>query len=382
MKKRMFVCFFIMFVFHFSISNVVFGQSAAQEVFEKYKELPQSLQDDIQPSIPTVLRAFDKPEIQAALRPRHIGSILSNPFSLKSYDSKIDPLFIGLLGTKGELRTFFADERFYTVLENPNQIDELARLIEGERIPTTLVIVSGDLQEGSPQTPLGNPLVVLVRDQDGDALSGVDVTFRVTRGGGSLSPTTARTNRIGRAETTLTLASEPGIHQVEASVVGFPSLTQTFTADATGGDDDGVPTTLKIVSGNKQSGEVGKPLAQPFVVGVLDQNGKPLQGTAVTFAVPAGNGRLSRTMATTDVYGQARTTLTLGSPRGSYFGNSTCCWYHTDANVYRNSKRGGSRVRATDVLDRGQYNLSSSYRWRKSNLQRATGWHFNRWSCC
>ena len=71
-------------------------------------------------------------------------------------------------------------------------------------------------------------------------------------------------------------------------------------------------TTLKIVYGNNQSGEVGKPL-EPFVVGVLDQNGKPLPRTAVTFAVTADKGRLSKTMDTTDEYGQAQTTLTLGS---------------------------------------------------------------------
>ena len=76
------------------------------------------------------------------------------------------------------------------------------------------------------------------------------------------------------------------------------------------------PTTLSTVSGNNQSGEVDKPLAQPFVVGVLDQEGKPLQGIAVTFRVTAGNGRLSATRQMTDVYGQARTTLTLGSGAG------------------------------------------------------------------
>ena len=84
-------------------------------------------------------------------------------------------------------------------------------------------------------------------------------------------------------------------------------------------------TRLTIVSGNNQSGEVGKPLAQLFVVGVLDQNGMPLQGTLVTFAITAGNGRLSVIRQNTDVYGQARTTLTLGregrnSVRAGVFG--------------------------------------------------------------
>ena len=80
-------------------------------------------------------------------------------------------------------------------------------------------------------------------------------------------------------------------------------------------------TALEIVSGNHQSGEVGKLLAQPFIVGVLDQDRKPLEGTAVTFTVTAGPGRLSgqieRTIVT-NVYGQARTTLTLGSRAGRH----------------------------------------------------------------
>ena len=203
-----------------------------------------------------------------------------------------------------------------------------------------LTIVSGDLQEGSPQTPLGNPLVVLVRDQDGDALSGVDVTFRVTRGGSRLSRTTARTNRIGRAETTLTLASVPGIHQVKASVVGFPSLTQTFTAAATAECEVPSPpraTTLSIVSGNSQLGEIGKPLAQPFVVGVLDQDGKPLEGTAVTFAVTAGKRTALESSGNRPMYTVKRERLSRSlRSSGASFGNSTCYWYLTDANVYRN----------------------------------------------
>ena len=209
------------------------------------------------------------------------------------------------------------------MLQDLNEIDVLVRLIEAQpqREPRTLTIVSGDLQEGGLQTGLGNPLVVLVRDQYGNALSGVDVAFHVTRGGGRFSRTRARTNSAGRAETTLTLASEPGIHQVEANVVGFPALTQTFTAAATAVCKVPSPpraTRLSIVSGNNQSGEVGKLLAQPFVVGVLDQDGKPLPETAVTFTVTAGGGQLSSTRQMTDVYGQARTTLTLGPHAGRH----------------------------------------------------------------
>ena len=75
-------------------------------------------------------------------------------------------------------------------------------------------------------------------------------------------------------------------------------------------------TTLEIVSGNNQSDEVGKFLAQPLVVGVLDQDGKPLEGIEVAFTVTAGSGQISGHTIHTDVYGQAQTTLTLGSRAG------------------------------------------------------------------
>ena len=217
----------------------------------------------------------------------------------------------GLLIVRGTLLPT-ADPDFYIQVEWENR--GLIAQVQPPREPRQLTIVSGDLQVGAPQTALGNPLVVLVRDQYGNALSGVDVTFRVTKGDGNLSRPRVQTHNTGRAETTLTLASD-GIHQVEASVIGFPSLTQTFTAAAAACE---VPppsraTTLRIVSGNHQWGMAGESLVQPFVVGVLDQAGKPLQGIPVTFTITAGDGRLSVTRQSTDVYGQARTTLTLGT---------------------------------------------------------------------
>ena len=227
---------------------------------------------------------------------------------------------VGMLGNGAYMIHALAVDEFGNVQtdESPQITVYVENRIEAQpqREPRMFTIVSGDLQKGEPQTALGNPLVVLVRDQYGNVLSGVDVAFRVTKGDGSLSRPTARTGRAGRAETTLTLGAVPGIHQVEAYVLRFPSLTQTFTAVATAVREVPslvAPTTLSIVSGNHQSGEVGKSLVQPFVIGVLDQDGKPLQGIQVTFAVTAGNGQLSATRQITNVYGQARTTLTLGA---------------------------------------------------------------------
>ena len=298
-----------------------FPEQTAQAVFDEYSNI--FLQRDIQAHFPNLLQDFKKSEVQNVLNSVVIHHFVRDPEYIRAFSPDVDASIITLLATDNGFQRLFEDEGFHNVLQDPDEIDELVSLIEAQppREPRTLMIVSGDLQEGGLQTALGNPLVVLVRDQQGDPLSGVDVAFRVTRGGGRLSRIIVPTNSAGRAETTFTLASEPGIHQVEVSVVGFPSLTQTFTAAAVAVCEvpsPPLPTRLSIVSGNNQSGEVNKPLAQPFVVGVLDQEGKPLQETAVTFRIIAGNGRLSAIRQNTDVYGQARTTFTLGSGAGRH----------------------------------------------------------------
>ena len=289
-------------------------------VFHKYRDMFQH--PDVHEHFPDVLRAFKNPEVQNVLNSVVINHFVRDPEYIRAFSPDVDASIITLLATDNGFRRLFEDEEFQGVLQEPAGIGELVGLIEAQsppRAPKMVTIVSGDFQEGGPQTALGNPLVVLVQDQYGEPLSGVNVTFRVTRGGGSLSHTTARTNRAGRAETTLTFTSEPEIHQVEASVVGFPSLTQTFTATAACEvPSPPTPTTLSMVSGNNQSGEINESLTQPLVVSVLDQEGKPLQETAVTFAITAGNGLLSATRETTNVSGDARTTLTLGSDPGTY----------------------------------------------------------------
>ncbi len=78
------------------------------------------------------------------------------------------------------------------------------------------------------------------------------------------------------------------------------------------GDD-----TLTKVFGDGQGGQAGEPLAKPFVISLLDQNGSALAGEIVRFSVSAGGGTLSTTIATTNASGHASTTLTLGPDPGT-----------------------------------------------------------------
>ena len=76
--------------------------------------------------------------------------------------------------------------------------------------------------------------------------------------------------------------------------------------------DPRTPTKLVKVLGTTQQGTVNTTLPLPFVVEVRDQQDRAFAGVPVTFAVTAGEGRLSVTTTTTDTAGRAHAYLTLG----------------------------------------------------------------------
>ena len=198
--------------------------------------------------------------------------------------------------------------------------------VEGEQaITQTLTKVSGDGQGGIVGEQLATPFVVSVLDQNGSAIAEAVVTFAVTAGGGTLSATSATTNANGRARSTLTLGSEPGLNTVSATVAGLEPVTFTASGYLT-------PRSLTKVSGDGQEGPASTQLVEPFVVFVLDEDGAAIAGVAVRFLVATGEGMLSSTTdanpcivkrftssstATTDANGRAATKLTLGSEPGT-----------------------------------------------------------------
>jgi hypothetical protein len=78
---------------------------------------------------------------------------------------------------------------------------------------------------------------------------------------------------------------------------------------------------MSIMSGNGQLGAIGAALASPFVVEVEDQNGDPVNGTSVTWALAAAagpNASLSASSTTTGTDGRSSVSFTLGDAAGSY----------------------------------------------------------------
>ena len=176
--------------------------------------------------------------------------------------------------------------------------------------PEKLAIISGDEQQELSGAQLAEPFVVEVRDRRNNPLEGVEVTFSVTAGDGSLSQGVVMTDSSGRASTALTLGRTPGTNAVTVSAGDLEP--EIFTAVGVA-----IPRNLEMVSGDDQEGVAGAALAQPLVVSVLDHNGLPYVGGAVTFAVASGGGTLSATTATPDSSGRASATLTLGRNPGT-----------------------------------------------------------------
>ena len=173
-----------------------------------------------------------------------------------------------------------------------------------------VLIVAGNNQIAPPGTTLPQDLVVQVVDAEGNPVVDAPITWVVTAGGGTLSPTTGTTDADGHATTSWTLGASTGVNTAQAIVSGVGQAIFNATATA------GAPSRIRVVSGDDQTGQTGSRLAAELVVQVLDDQDNPVGGVTVTWAVTSGSGSVSRASATTDDDGQASTAWTLGPELG------------------------------------------------------------------
>ncbi len=184
---------------------------------------------------------------------------------------------------------------------------------EPSRTPTVVVIITGNNQTGAAGAALGLPLTVQVNDKQGDGLQGVDVTFAVTAGGGTLQATTVSTNAQGQAATSWTVGTAVGTANTATASVSGVTTPATFSASVTAAP----VASGTVVQGGAQSGVVGTALAQPVVAEFRDAFNNVVNGAAVTWTVTGGGGSLAGAQATTDGQGRASATWTLGLEFGN-----------------------------------------------------------------
>ena len=177
---------------------------------------------------------------------------------------------------------------------------------------TTILKFAGDGQSATAGTPVGVAPTARVVDQNGNSVAGVNVTFAVTGGGGSVSPTTAiATDTAGKAAvTSWTLGPTAGTNNdsLRASAPGLPSVL--FLASGL----SGAAKNLVYVSGTPQTDTIGASLAA-YTVRVTDSLGNGVQGVTVTWSVTAGGGSITPS-SITDASGFASATRVLGTNVG------------------------------------------------------------------
>lgn len=79
-----------------------------------------------------------------------------------------------------------------------------------------------------------------------------------------------------------------------------------------------VADRLLVVQGNRQVAAAGTALPTAIVVRVLAEDGSPVEGSPVGFAVQLGNGTVEPATALSDANGEAKTRWTLGANQSAH----------------------------------------------------------------
>ena len=188
-------------------------------------------------------------------------------------------------------------------------------------VATTVEAVTPETQKATTGAAVEDPPGVLVKDQNGNTMTGVSVAFAVTAGGGAVTPSTVSTGSDGVARlTSWTLGTVAGTNTVTATASGL--LPVTFSA--TGAAPVPFPSVVEPVTATSQQVIISTAAPNPPAVRVLDQNGAPMHGVSVVFAVTSGGGSVAPASITTGADGIARvTSWTVGSAPGTNMLTST-----------------------------------------------------------
>lgn len=171
------------------------------------------------------------------------------------------------------------------------------------KVPTSIGISVGSNQTAAVATAVPIAPAVLVRDQSGDPMSGVDVTFTVQTGGGTITGGTATTDANGVATVgSWTLGTAAGSNTLWGSVTGLTPVTINATGTA------GTATALVLTTPPSPAVPSGGVFAQQPVVQLHDAygNDRAQAGVPVTVSITSGGGTLNGTLTeNTDATGAA-----------------------------------------------------------------------------
>ncbi len=167
---------------------------------------------------------------------------------------------------------------------------------------TTIAAASVTSQSATAGSAVATPPSVLITDQSGNPVSGVNVIFAAATGGGSVTGGSVASSAAGLATVgSWTLGTAIGPNTLTASATGLSGSPVNFAATATAAP----PANVAINAGDAQSATVGTAVATAPSVMVTDQFGNPVSGVSVTFAVTSGGGSVTGATPVTDAGGIA-----------------------------------------------------------------------------
>lgn len=171
--------------------------------------------------------------------------------------------------------------------------------------PGSIAVSAGNSQVGAAGAALAESLAVIVRDQSGAVLPGVNVTFTITAGGGSVSPASRVTDAAGIAKTRRTLGPNAGTQTVSASAGSLTPVQFSAVAQINGAVNIASTTTGPLTD------TVGATKAESLIVLVTDQNATPVPGVNVAWT--ATGGSVSAAAVPTSAAGLSKVQFTYGT---------------------------------------------------------------------
>ncbi len=153
-------------------------------------------------------------------------------------------------------------------------------------VPTKLELVLGNNQNGILGDTLKESIIVRVLDQKGTAIAGHYVHFSVNDNG-EIYPE-GLSNYLGETTNSWKLGTNTFDQRLEISSFRTDGITHLEGSPLI--IEPKIATTLEVVSGNNQTGEILTSLDEPIIVRVKDQNGNAIAGIPVAFEEPLDIG--------------------------------------------------------------------------------------------
>lgn len=205
----------------------------------------------------------------------------------------------------------------------------------------SLAAVSGDNQTGLPGTHSTQPLVVELRDNLGQPISGRTINWESNAGAPVLDAASSVTDAAGRTSIGFTYSATPSLNAIGAKdSISFAQVS--FLATSLGSN------SMVMVSGNGQSAQSGTVGAQPLVVEVRNTSGQPVAGRSITWSTLSGGATPAAGSSLTDASGRASMTFTQGAGASTLTATDSVNGQQIRFSVIGTSTAGSSQIVSGD----------------------------------